>query len=460
MVSRSRTALAVALTVAGMIAGLTCPSGALATAAPTLTPIESRDGGHIATGSLDKQPSAQAAAIAMLTAIHQLLGARPTVNRVVEDARAQSLTLFFTDTANGRPVTGMSMISAAPGSDASGAVLYDATARFPQTIGPMLQRLGTLERPAAGAGAPVKLEPLAPAEPLTKHEFPDQTGSIGLPDDWTLRGGGGGSAVAVGPTGKEVVNFNFTQSALEPSSIMGQMLENGTGIYPNGPLRDGGLKSIVLLHYTGDPVDAWEKSWAQSARQAGRSIYPKFVVKKIARTGPHTAMVSGTGTYGGSSTPFTYLAYLNISPPPRPTGQWGMYFTYVIVPVSEIVKETATASAILSSVTIDFDLLNSEIKASAEQNQRQFESEIADDQALDAARQQRTNDFIARDTENADHMRGLAVGMQHYVLGTAVVSADGVHSVPIDADYAAALVRANPNFQIVPPGDFIKGIDY
>jgi hypothetical protein len=50
--------------------------------------------------------------------------------------------------------------------------------------------------------------------------------------------------------------------------------------------------------------------------------------------------------------------------------------------------------------------------------------------------------------------------MQHYVLGTAVVSANGVHSVPIDADYAAALVRADPNFQIVQPGDFIKGVDY
>jgi len=459
MDSRLRTALAVALTFAAVWSGLTCPSGALAAAAPALTQVETRDGGHNAPASLGKQPSAQAAAITMLTAIHQLLGARPTVVRVAENAGAQSLTLFFTDTENGRPVTGMSMISAAPGSDASGAVLYDTTARFPQTIGPMLQRLGTLEHPAS-APAPKKLEPLAPPEPLIKHEFADQTGSISLPDDWTLRGGGGASAVAAGPTGKEIVNFNFTQSALEPSSIMGQMLENGTGIYPNGPLRDGAMKSLVLLHYTGDPVDAWEKSWALSARQAGRSIYPRFVVKKITRTGPHTAMVSGTGTYGGTSTPFTYLAYLNISPPPLRTGQWGMYFSYIIVPVSEIVKETTTASAILSSVTIDFTLLNNEIAVSAAQFQHQFESEIADDRALDAARQERTNDFIARDTENADHMRGLAVGMQHYVLGTAVVSANGVHSVPIDADYAAALVRADPNFQIVQPGDFIKGVDY
>jgi hypothetical protein len=454
---RSRTARAVALTFAGVLAGLTWSRGTLAAAAPALTPVESSGGGHIATASLGNQPSAQAAAVAMLRAIHQLFGARPAVVSVAENSGAHAVTLVFTDTENGTPITGVSMISAAVGSSASGTVLYDATTRFPQTIGSMLQRFGTVEHTQITGPKP---EPLAPPEPLIKHEFQDQTGSISLPADWTLRGGGGGSAVAVGPTGKEIVNFNFTQGALEPSSIMGQMLENGTGIYPNGPLRENGLKSIVLLHYSGDPVDAWTKSWAQSARQAGRSISPSFVVRNVRRTSSHSAFVSGTGTYGGTTTPFTYLAYLNISPPPRATGQWGMYFTYVIVPVSEIAKETATASAILSSVTIDFNLLNGEIAKSAGEFQQQFESEIANDQALDAVRQAGTDASIAQANANADANRGAAVAMQHYVLGTSVVSHNGVHSVPIDSDYAAALVQANPNYQIVPPGGLIKGVDY
>jgi hypothetical protein len=441
---------AVALTFSGTFAGF-APSS-LAAAATS---------GQIVTFALGKQPSLQAAAVAMLSRIHQSFGARPTVEQVAQNTSAHSVTLFFTDTRNGQQFSGMSIVSAAPGSEASGAALYDTTARFPVTIKAMLQRYGTMKVPAAQtvAAQKVALPPLAPPEPLIVHQFSDGTGSMGVPADWTLRGGGGGSAVAVGPTGKEIVNFNFTQPALVPSSVMGQMLLNGTGIYPNGPLRENGLKSIVLMPYTGDPVEAWSKSWGLMAKQAGRNIAPAFNLGKVTRTGPRTAVVSGTGVYGGTSRAFVYLAYLNITPPSR-LGQWAMYFDYVIVPKDEIVKEGATASAVLASVQIDFAVLNGHIDEQRKADQRRFESEIANQQALDAARQEGTDAFIARDQANADAAQGQAVAMEHYVLGTSVVSVNGVHSQPIDSDLAAALVQANPHYQIVRPSELIKGVDY
>ncbi len=452
---------AIALTLSGTLAGLAPSSIAVAATSGALTSIDNPSGGHIATVSLGKQPSLQAAAVAMLSRIHQSFGARPTVEQVAEDASAHSVTLFFTDTRNGQQVSGMSIVSAVPGSDASGAALYDTTARFPTTIKAMLHRFGTMKMPAARNSVAQKaaLPPLAPPEPLSTHQFADGTGSMGVPADWTLRGGGGGSAVAVGPTGKEIVNFNFTQSALVPSSTMGQMLVNGTGIYPNGPLRENGLKSIVLMPYTGDPVEAWSKSWGLMAKQAGRNIAPSFHLGKVTRTGPRTAVVSGTGVYGGTTRPFVYLAYLNITPPSS-LGQWAMYFDYLIVPKDEIVKEGATASAVLASVRINFAVLNGHIDEQREADHQRFESEIANQQALDAARQEGTDAFIARDQANADAMQSTAVGFEHYIAGTSVVSVDGVHSKPIDSDLAAALVQANPNYQIVRPGDLIKGVDY
>jgi hypothetical protein len=436
------------------------PNETAAATLPPLTTIQNPGGGLIVTGSLGSQSSPQSATVAMLSRIHDLLGARPNVIRVAQNLSAHSITLFFTDTRDGKRYTGISMIDAAPGSEATGAALYDRTERFPKTIGPMLRRLATRKAPTGTAGTKkVAQAPLAAAEPLIEHQFSDGTGSMGVPADWTLKGGGGGSAVAVGPTGKEIVNFNFTQSALEPSSTMGQMLVNGTGIYPPGQLRENGLKSIVLLRYSGDPVEAWTRSWSLMAKQAGRTTFPSFVVRQAKRTGPRTAFVFGSGAFGDTKQPFAYLAYLNVTPPSR-LGQWAMYFNYVIVPMDELVKEGATASAVLSSVRINFAVLNDHIDIQRRENQRQFESEIANDRALDAVRQAGTDASIARANANADAMRGQAVAMQHYVLGTSVVSLNGVHSVPLENDLADALVQADAHYQIVRPSELIKGVDY
>jgi hypothetical protein len=241
---------------------------------------------------------------------------------------------------------------------------------------------------------------------------------------------------------------------------MGQMLVNGTGMYGKGPLQNYGMTSLALLHYTGDPVDAWKTVWAQRAKQVGRTTYPHFVVDNITHTSSHSATVSGTGRFGDSNAPFAYIAYLNIGPPPLKPGAWGMEFTYVIVPQSEIAKETATAMAVLDSVKIDWNLINREIAQSAAQFQKQFDNEIANQQAQNAIRQQSTDASIARENADSNARFQDGVAMQHYVLGTSVVS-DGIrHSVPIDSNYADALVHANPNMHIVPANELINGVDY
>jgi hypothetical protein len=152
--------------------------------------FDNPDGGHIATGTLGPQVSLQSAAAAVLREIHAEFGVRPTVEQVAQNPDEHSLALFFHATRGGQPITGMSVVSATPGAQASGAVLHDTTARFPQTITSMLKRLGASTTPVVTQPA----GPIAPAEALTQHAFSDGTGSIGAPADWTLRMGGGGSA--------------------------------------------------------------------------------------------------------------------------------------------------------------------------------------------------------------------------------------------------------------------------
>jgi hypothetical protein len=439
----------------GAIVGAAVVLAAAAALPARAATVDTPGGGRIITADLGHQTSVRAAAVAMLGRLHSTLGSRPDIVQASQSADDRSITIVFSASRNGQHYTGMTFVNAAPGSPADGAALVDTAARFSKTLPAMLRQLQRIETPVTAA---IDRTPLAPAEALTTHPFPDGTGSMGVPTDWQIKGGGGGSAVAVGPTNREVVNFNFTQSALDPGGIMGQMLVNGTGIYPSGQLRDSALRTIVLLRYTGDPVDAWTKSWGQMANQAHRPG-PTFAVQQAKRTGPHTAFVSGTGTYGDKS-PFVYFAYLNVGPLSR-TGQWGMYFTYVIVPTNEVSKEAATATAVLASIKINFGLLNGEIAASARSFDQLFQSQIANDQALDAARQDRTNASIARANANADMMQRQAVGMEHYVLDqSSIVNTEtGAHGL-VGTDVAAALVQGGSNYRILRPSELVHGVDY
>jgi hypothetical protein len=288
-------------------------SPALASASSGLATVDHSGSGHILRGSLGTQSSVKAASIALLTRVHRMLGSRPTIVKIIQNNAQHTVAIVFTGTQNGKPVTGLSIATAPPGAAASGAVVYDTTANFPKTARPLLSDLGAA--PSAASGRTQKSIAMAPAEPLVAHPFPDNTGSIGLPSDWTLKASGGGSAYAQGPS-QELVNYQQPQLAADPTYGMGKMLATGTGFYANPVRHSQGMTSIALIPYTGDPVQAWTKGFDQMSMQTTGKHGTNFIVDSARKIGAQSDFIAGHATIssGPLAGPVTYFAYVTVLP--------------------------------------------------------------------------------------------------------------------------------------------------
>jgi hypothetical protein len=429
--------------VAAIVVGTT--SSALAGSSAT---IDNPGGGHILTATLGAQMSLQSAAAAMLQRIHTQFGARPTVVQVVQNTSAHSLALLFTESEGGQSFTGVSFVNAVPGAQAGGAALYDTTARFHTTVGPLVQRLQSLTSPGPSVS---RTAPAAPAEPLIQHAFPDGTGSIGVPADWKLTLAGGGSATAVGPTG-EIVSYNVASPAIDPNNQAAIRYLNG--LPPQ--IRNAQMGNTALLPYTGDPVRAWTTMFSQVARQHGKQG-PSFTVTSHAPAGKNAAEISGEGI---NNVPITYVAYVAVLPP-NGMGQWTMDETFVVVPKAEVAREGATAAAILQSVRINFGAFAAQGAAIRQMFQRQFDAMIANGERENEARQRSTDQALASDRATQEGMHKQAVSMENFSLDRAVVvnQRTGAHST-IDSNFADVLVQGNSNYQKVPANQLLRGVDY
>jgi hypothetical protein len=403
-------------------------------------------GGAILTGTLGRS-SLPAATAALLRRVHTELGTRPAVVQSVRDARDHSLALLFTAAHGGTPYTGIAIVSAAPGAQVAGAALYDATARFHTTVGPMMQRLEAMTGVAQGTGVPVHL---APPKPLIAHPFSDGTGSIGAPADWTVAVAAGGSALASAPGGAAAVSYNMHFGGLDPSNPQAQ-----TFLRTASPLARRNFHGAVLP-YTADPVAAWTAMYAALGRQRGMQTDIHIDHSSPAGSGA----ANFTGTLGSGPKRIHFIAYAFVLPP-NPMGMWQLSDSHLFVTESQLAQEAATANAVLDSVRIDFGAVAQQQSAIRHMFQEQFEAEIANDRAQDAARRERTDAALASDRAAQEGMHKQAVAMENYSLDRAVVvnTATGRHDT-VDSDFADTLVQGNPNYQKVPASGLLRGVDY
>jgi hypothetical protein len=427
------------------------PVAALAATSGSFTSLSNPGGGEIVSGSLGKQSSLQAAEGVMLSHIHAMFGTRPTLVQGAQNPSEHLLVLLFKETRDGQPYTGMSLITAAPGASANGVALYDISSRFPKTVQPMLKLFQTS---TAAVSATPKSARLDPAEPLIQRQFPDRTGSMGVPADWTLKFGGGGSGLAIGPSG-EIAAFNSAQNAMDPTYGIGLSF---VGPAANPTVRTLTMKHTLMLPFISDPVKAWTTTFDQMAKQNGHTG-PHFVATSVTRTGSDTATIVGTGS-GNNREPINYVAYVHVTGANR-IGQWGINYSYIIVPTSEVVKHGATAAAVLDSARINAQAFAAQGQAIRNAAAQQFNAEIALDKMQDAARQQRTNNAIAQDQATQEGMQKQAVAMENYSLDRAVVvnTSTGAHST-VGSNFASMLVQGNSHFQIVPPSELVRGVDF
>ena len=443
-------AVMVSVAVTGTPASAAAPAG--------FTSFSNPGGGTIIAGTLGNASLASATAT-VLRRIHSQFGARPTIVQMGQNPDGHTLAIVFTASKGGTSYTGLSLITAGSGTQTGGAILYDTSARFGSTVHSMLQRLGsmtTAQATGGGGGA------MVPAERLIPHPFSDGTGSIGVPADWKVSNASGGSASAEGPTG-EIVSYNLVVGATDPSNSAAQRYYNGL---PAG-YRQTALRQTLLLPYSSDPVRAWTTAFAALAKRNGRPA-PAFTVQSVQNMSSGSvrlAEITGTGTIPGiagksDDEPGNYVAFAQVTPP-NGMGQWMMYFTFMYVPTQRLAAQGRTAAAVFESVRINFAAVNAQTAAIRNMFQQKFNQMMASSVAFNARLRASTDHFLANQAATEEEMHKQAVGMTNFAAGrSTVVDTNTGQHISVGAPGGGPLVYPGSVFQVVPPSQLLRGVDY
>jgi hypothetical protein len=439
----------------GAPASADTPNGAAASG--DFHTIDGEQGGHIVAGQMGALPDTGAATAAILRKVHDAIGDKPQIVQAMTDPTTNSATFVFTANQGGQPINGIGFVSAPQGGNASGYAVYDTAQRFGQTAGKLL---GEMQNGGAAGGAQ---EPMAPPEPMTTQMFSDGTGSIAVPGDWHLAVANGGSAMVLGP-GSELVAYNVATAAMDPNNpLAANLMRNMPPVTYNYT-----MKSTVMLAPISDPASAWQALFAQRAAQNGQPA-PVFNIQHVepmqvqsggiqSQMATLTGDATLTGTNGAHHGQF--LAIVQVMPP-NSMGQWSMISTWIFVSDQDFRRYAQTASAILSSVRINFARVNeigAEVRA---QFQQQVDNMIARAKQEDAARAEQHDNFMAGLFQHEDNMQKQATAMENYVLDRAVIRNDvtGEHYL-VSGGFSTDWVRGNPDYHVLAPSELVHGIDF
>lgn len=426
-------------------------------AAGNFRAIDGAQGGHIVAGEMGPLPDSGAATAALLRKVHDALGSKPQIVQAMSDPATNSATFVFTAEQQGRQITGIGFASAPSGSNASGYAVYDTAQRFGQSAG---QLLGQMQNGGGGNGAQ---EPVAPPEQMTTHAFSDGTGSIDVPDDWHLTVANGGSAMVLGPA-SELVAYNIVTNAMNPNNpLAANLLRNMPEV-----TRNYTMQSTVMLAPISDPAQAWQALFAQRAAQNGQPA-PSFNILHVqplqiqpGGVQSQMAILDGDATLVGANGPHhgQFMAIVQVMPP-NSMEQWSMISTWIFVSDQDFRRYAQTASAILSSVRINFARVNeigAEVRA---QFQQQVDNMIARAKQEDAARAEQHDRFMTGLFQHEDNMQKQATAMENYVLNRTVIRNDvtGEHYM-VSGDFSTDWVRGNPDYHVLAPSELVHGIDY
>jgi hypothetical protein len=438
-------ALVATMLVAGNVSALR-PRTALAAASDAFKRTDIPNGGTIVTGTLG-QASLPDATATLLRQVHADLGTRPTVVQVVQDARDHSLALLFTADRDGTPYTGMAMVtSAASGTHAGGAAIYDLTSRFQTTVRSLMQKLNAMTTPSKPAAPAPPAVAMAPAEPLVTHSFSDGTGSIAIPADWALGPNGGAGAIVTNAATKSQVSYNMHLSAIDLSNPRARSILATAA---------GRAMNPAAVPYTSDPEKAWLAVYSAIGKAHGFST--EMHVTQSSKSG---ATSTFTGTIGSGANTIDFMASAFVLPP-NIYGLWTVSDTHIFLSPANVPRLGNTAKAVLDSVRIDF-AKNAEVQGAVRQIFAQkFDAQIANARAETAAMVQRGDEAMASDAAAQEGMHKQAVAMENYSLDRAVVvnTNTGAHST-VDSGFAGDLTRDNPNYQQVPANQLLRGVDY
>jgi hypothetical protein len=429
-----------------------------------VTEIANPGGGTIAYAQLPQQHTLQGAMGKVLQYAHSHFGARPQITQVLRGSDGNSLAVIFTvksTSQGGQDIDALALVAVSPSGPGIGALLSDQADRFRTTVGPMLKRLqsGTglaaagASTPAAasasGSGSPAAVTaaklptgsgtsagspssgPAAPAAALRQTSFPDGSGSIGLPDGWTIAGAHAGQVIARGPP-PAGLNFDWQISALDPNDPRSQNLRRGVS-----------AASFVIIPYGTDGPNTFKSALTQLLQKQHKSVPSIDIVDSQQLSPQETKLVANIGAIDGQGGPTQ--AFVDIGTAAKNSMGGYLITVYMVsLPQQTAAQNRATVTAIFQSYKPNTTVALGEIHGDVQAAQNFTERTVG---IMESNQDAQDRQFQAFDNNLLDR--------------TVIRDADLNGHGTVSNDLANALVEANPNrFQEVPPSEYVKGIDY
>ncbi len=298
--------------------------------------------------------------------------------------------------------------------------------RFPSRLSLSLVATLLLGVPALAA---------TPAQKLTPYVFPDGSGSMGLPQGWTVISAQLGDVLAQGPNG-EKLRFGLVVPVVDPTSPQAGVLMAGGGAPGN----------FIAVPYSADAATLFTQGSEQIAQKLGLPA-PTITIQST-RNLPTNFGGKNVAVYGlvdahdgrGAQAMVTQM----IVTPPQALGAYQVTVFEITAPPQVMANDTATITEIYKNYNRNTQFVMAAVNAQIEQ------SEMREQQILDSARQQ------------SDQSERSTAGFTNILLDQTVVrnTQTGEHFT-VSNHRADWLTRHNPYlFEEVPESDYIKGIDY
>ncbi len=436
----------VPLAVVALAPALFAPQNLLAQ--DTLKFINPPGGAQVVYGTIDNQHTPQSAMAFMLKQVHGHFADKPAVSNIFQIKNTTSYAAFFTliaKNAGNTPIAGEVIVDVPAGGQPVAAVLYDNAATFTHSQPGMLSALDKAwhaANPMPAPGADSAPANSAGVQPLHRVTAGDRSVYISIPDGWKVDSVAGGSVSAEGPRG-ERLGLNLLYQGIQDPRVRNPYAN------PNAPR--------IVYPMGGDPFAAYCNIINQM-RASQRLPAATFHLNSSKVLGPGGAIQAAfdLDLNDGFGPRDATARIQEVGGQGAPT--WALGVSNSSLPKSIAAAENATLLAVIQSASQDPAVVKAEQSAVMAGIAAAAARSKADAAAADQRRIASAQAFDA----HIDEIDRQSKAMQNYTLDRSQIEDNDLHGrATVSNGLADALVKTDPTrYRIVPPSEFLKGIDY
>ena len=425
---------------------------------PGLQTLDNPAGGHVVYGPMEDAMSMPQAMAYMLRQIHGRFGDRPQIGRFFQSRSKDSLATFFTLTArkqDGKAIAGLVIVSTPQGAKPAAAVLYDDASRFSKTESTLMNMLNSawhkqseLARTSKSGNAQPQLEEAAVSIPaMTRQSIGDGTGTISLPANWRITGGGSGAVHIAGPNGEALHMGVMIQNIYDPRNPKAARLIQYMRM---------GRQQVIVCPRTNDLVTDYLCVSKQMRASQNKSPLNFNLLQRS--PGPNNGEIVNAKIDEGDGAGMK-LAKLQLSAMPEgPQGGW------VLTVFAELAPEKSAARAwpIITAIANSYQQNGRALFAQSQNVVNEIHARSTANTELAKARSD-ANDAHNRAVEQYwDDNAKYNKSFENYTLDRSVIQSTDLDAHGTFSNRTADfLVQSFPDrFQYVQTNDLLKGIDY